>query len=334
MSSRHKDGTITQTSAPYDALYQLGIAYRVNFKFEKAKEAFSKYLETLLPDDTENIFFIKHEISTCENAALFIAKPVDFTIENIGGNFNNENENFNPVFSADEKSFIFMTALPFYDAVMFSRLVNGKWSEPVNITPDLQVDGGIYVSGLSSDGKTLFLSQDDNFNSDILASTFNGTKWSKAIKLNSNINTRYWETMGFVSEDGSYLYFSSDRPGGSGGLDIYVSRKEKGDWGPAVNLGNEINTALNENRPAVTGNGKILFFVSQDHTGMGGYDIFRSEKLPSGIWGRPENLGYPLNSPDDDIFFTPAENGKMGYISVYREGTGSGKTDIFRIRFK
>jgi tetratricopeptide (TPR) repeat protein len=334
ISSRHKDGSITQVAAPYDALYQLGLAYRLTYKFDKAREAFRKYLETLPADDTENISFINHEIATCDNASRLIEKPVDFIFENMGEAINNAKNNFNPVISADQKSFIFMSTLPFYDAVMFSRLVNGKWSEPVNITPDLQVDEGIYVSSLSADGRTLFLSQDDNFDSDLLSSTFNGTKWSKAVKLNKNINTKYWESQGYISEDGNYLYFSSDRPGGYGGLDLYVSRKVNGDWGPAVNLGHEINSSLNEDRPSLSGRGQILFFASQDHNNMGGYDIFRTEKLSNGLWKNPENLGYPLNTPDDDIFFTPSEDGKGGFISVFREGEGFGKEDIYIIRFK
>jgi tetratricopeptide (TPR) repeat protein len=334
MSSRHKEGTISQSAAPYDALYQMGLAYRVNYQFDKAKEAFRKYLETLPPDDTENLAFINHEISTCDNATRLIENPADFTIENMGAGINNERNNFNPVVSNDGKTFVFMTTLQFYDAVMVSRMVNGKWSEPVNIIPDLQADEGIYVSSLSADGKTLFLSRDDNYDSDLLFSTFDGTKWSKAIKLNKNINTKHWESQGFISEDGNYLYFSSDRPGGFGGLDLYVSKKEKGDWGIAVNLGHEVNTSLNEDRPSLTGKGQILFFASQDHDNMGGYDIFRSEKLSTGIWKKPENLGYPLNTPDDDIFFTPSENGKAGFISVFREGEGSGGVDIYRIRFK
>lgn len=334
MSSRHKDGTITQVAAPYDALYQLGLAYRVNYQFDKARESFRKYLETLFPGDTENIAFINHEIATCDNASRFIEKPADFIIENMGEIINNDKNNFSPVISGDEKSFIFMTKLPFYNAVMFSRKVSGKWTEPVNITPDLQTDKGIYVSSLSSDGKTLYLSQDDNFNSDLLTSTYDGTKWSKAVKLNSNINTKYWESQGCISDDGNYLYFSSDRPGGFGGLDIYVSKRENGEWGAAANLGHEINTTFNEDRPSLTGKGQVLFFASQGHDNMGGYDIFRSEKLSSGIWKKPENPGYPFNTTDDNIFFTPSENGKAGFFSVFRDGEGFGGDDIYRIRFK
>ena len=230
MSAKHKEGTINQIAAPYDALFELGKAYRINYRFDKAKESFSKYLATLLPDDHENIDFVKHEIEVCNMAKDLIANPVTFTEENIGEIFNDEKSNFNPLISADGKSFAYMVALKFYDAVMFSRLVNGKWTPPVNITPELQSDGDFYISCLSADGKLLFLSKDDGENSDIYMSSYNGMSWSKTIKLNKNINTKYWESHGFISEDGNQLIFASDRPGGFGGLDLYISLKVNGDW--------------------------------------------------------------------------------------------------------
>jgi tetratricopeptide (TPR) repeat protein len=334
ISAKHKDGSINQIAAPYDALYELGNAYRINFQFDKAKEAYKKYEETLLPDDTENINFVEHEIKVCDNAKNLISKPVDFTLENIGSLFNDEKSNFNPIISSDGKSFAFMVSLKFYDAIMFSRLVNGKWTSPLNITPDLQSDGDLYISCLSSDGKMLYLSKDDNYNSDLYCSTFDGTKWGKAVKLNKNINTKGWESHAFVSEDGNFLVFASDRSGGFGGLDIYISKKEKSDWGPPVNLGSEINTPFNEDRPFLINNGKTLFFASQDHNNIGGYDIFRSESLTNGLWSKPQNLGYPLNTPDDNIFFMPVGNGKSGYISIFRETDGLGREDIYKVTFK
>ena len=173
--------------------------YRVNYRFDKAKETFTKYLAPLLPDDHENIDFIKHEIEVCDMAKDIIAKPVAYTEENIGELFNDEKSNFNPLISADGKSFAFMVSLKFYDAVMFSRLVSGKWTPPLNITPELQSDGDFYISCLSADGKLLFLSRDDNENSDIYVSSYNGASWSKTSKLNKNINTKYWESHGFIS---------------------------------------------------------------------------------------------------------------------------------------
>ncbi len=334
MSAKHKEGSVREVTAPYDALFYLATAYRVNYKFDKAKETFIKYSGTLLPDDHENLDFIKHEIEVCDMAKDIIAKPVSFTEENIGEPFNDEKSQFNPLISADGKSFAYMVALKFYDAIMFSRLIGGKWSSPVNITPQLQSDGDFYISCLSADGKMLFLSRDDKSNSDIYSSTFNGATWNKLIKLNKNINTKYWESHGFISEDGEQLIFASDRPGGFGGLDLYISHKVSGDWGPAVNLGQEINTPFNEDRPFLINKGKTLFFSSQGHENIGGYDLFRSDMQPNGLWSPPENLGYPLNTPDDNIFFMPVEDGKSGYCSVVREGSGYGKEDIYKITFK
>src|SRR5450759_4490079 len=132
MSAKHKEGTINQLAAPYDALYNLAVAYRINFKFDKAKEAFMRYSGTLLPDDRENLDFINHEIEVCDKAKDLIAKPVAYSEENIGELFNDEKANFNPLISADGKSFAYMVSLKFYDAVMFSKLVNGKWTAPIN----------------------------------------------------------------------------------------------------------------------------------------------------------------------------------------------------------
>lgn len=331
MSAKHKEGTINQVAASYDALYDLASAYRINYMFDKAKETYQKYSGTLLDDDRENQDFIKHQIAVCYKAKELISKPVEFTEENLGELFNDENANFNPVISADGKSFAYMVSLKFYDAVMFSKQINGKWSAPVNITPELQSDGDLYISALSSDGKMLLLSKNDNFNSDIYISTYNGTEWSKTVKLNKNINTRYWESQAFVSEDGTSIYFSSDRPGGFGGLDIYVSVKINGDWGPAVNLGPEINTPFNEDRPFLVNGGKTLFFSSQGHENIGGYDIFRSGIQTNKLWSKPVNLGYPINTPDDNYFFIPFGTGNTGYYSIFKESGGYGKEDIYRI---
>lgn len=334
ISAKHRDGTITQVSAPYDALYQLGIAYRINHQFEKAKDAFRRYRETLLPTDTENLGYIDHEIKTCDNAREMISKPSDFISENLGPPINDEKDNFNPIVSADGKTMIYMVSLPFYDAIMYTTKESGKWTTPVNIVPDLKVDQGIYVSSLSSDGKRLFLSQDDDFNSDIYYSDLADGKWTSVVRLNKNINTRYWESHGFISEDGKSLLFSSNRPGGYGGLDIYISRFENGNWGPPVNIGPEINSNLNEDRPSVANNGKTLFFASQNHLSIGGYDIFRSDMQSNGHWSIPLNMGYPFNDTGDNILFSPEKNGKSGYISITRDEDGFGKRDIYRVTFK
>lgn len=334
ISAKHKEGTITQKAASYYALYDLAIAYRINYMFDKAKESLIKYSGTLLPDDKENRDFINHEIEVCDMAKKLIAKPVQLSEENAGDIFNDDKPNFNPIISADGKTFAFMVSLKFYNAIMISKIENGKWTPPINISPDLEADGDIYISCLADKGNILLLSKDDNYNSDIYSSFFNGTNWSKMVKLGKSINTKYWESHGFITEAGDKIYFASDRPGGFGGLDLYVSQKINGEWGTAVNLGPAVNTQFNEDRPFIINNGETLFFSSQGHENIGGYDLFKSELQTNGLWSKPHNLGYPLNTPDDNIFFMPSDKGKSGYISILKEAEGFGKEDIYKINFK
>jgi len=331
----YREGSLRQTTAPYTAWYFLGNAYRINYQFEKAKEVYRKYRETLLKDDTDNILFIEHQIRVCDNAKSIMENPVKYEEENIGEQFNDENNNFNPVISSDGSRFAYMSSLKFYDAVLFSYKEKNRWSDPVNITPDLKSDGDLYISCLADNGNTLYMSKDNDIESDIYFSRYDGVKWSPAEPVSDVINTSYWESHAFVTEDGSAMVFASNRPGGMGGLDLYISYKnDRGGWGQPVNLGPDINTPFNEDRAFLINNGKQLFFCSQGHYNMGGFDLFRSEELENNNWSKPENLGYPINSSDDDVFFMPVNNGRSGYISAHREGRGYGKEDIYLIKFK
>jgi len=333
ISSRHREGTITQTAAPYDAMFQLGNAYRINYQFDKAREAYQKYKRTLLKTDIENIDFVEHQIEVCNYARNLLSRPTNHIIEPVKIPLPEGKENFNPVVSADGNTFAFMTVLPFYNAVMITTREEDKWSEPENITQWLQPEGQIFISSLSDDGKTLFFSKNDLFNSDIYSITREKNGWSAPVRLNKNINTKYWESQAFITEDGNAIVFSSDRPGGFGGLDIYISYSEKNDWGPAKNLGPTINTRYNEERPALVDGGRVLFFASQGHENMGGYDIFRSVRTQKGTWSNPENIGFPVNTPDDNIFFAPDNNGKAAYIQLRRDSEDE-KESIYYVIFK
>ena len=146
------------------------------------------------------------------------------------------------------------------------------------------------------DGTILYLYKTDNFDGNIYSAEYVNGNWTPIKKLNKNINTKFYESHAAISSDGKKLYFTSNRDGGYGGLDIYVSEKDaSGDWGPAINLGNTINTPYNEDTPFITLNDSLLYFSSEGHNGMGGYDIFRSDKSEAG-WNAPENLGFPVNS--------------------------------------
>ena len=170
----------------------------------------------------------------------------------------------------------------------------------------------------------------DNYDGAIYSSGFVNGKWTPIKKLNKNINTKFYESHAAVSYDGKKLYFTSNREGGQGNLDIYVSEKDgTGDWGPAKNLGNVINTPFNEDTPFITQNDSVLYFCSEGHNSMGGFDMYKSRKTEAS-WNIPSNLGYPVNSADDDKFLQPVNNGRNAFYSIT---TGYKKKDIFYLDF-
>ncbi len=147
-----------------------------------------------------------------------------------------------------------------------------------------------------------------------------------------DINTPYWETHATLSADGKTLYFVSDRPGGMGGRDIYRSVKlPNNEWSKALNVGTPINSEYDEDSPFFHPDGKTLYFSSNGDQSMGGFDIFFSKKNVDGTWGNPLNMGYPLNTVGDDVYFSTTIDGKKGYYSSSHEG-GLGREDIYSIK--
>jgi hypothetical protein len=163
-------------------------------------------------------------------------------------------------------------------------------------------------------------------------SNFENGEWSIPEKLGPNINTDDRETHASLSSDGKYLFFTSDRAGGFGGLDIYVSEKMRnGMWGPARNLGDAVNTKFNEEGPYIHPDGNTLYFSSKGHENMGGYDIFKSQKTEFGTWTKAENIGYPINTIGNDVFFMPTADGQRAYYASQRNPDQI-DTDIFLIK--
>jgi len=223
-----------------------------------------------------------------------------------------------------------MNQLKFYDAVMRTINTDTLWKDPENLTPEIRSDGDHYLTGMTTDASRLFLTFYDPYRSgEIYTSRLDSGKWSVLERLNENVNTLFNESHASPSPDGKYLYFTSDRKGGYGGLDIYRSSlNASGDWDPPVNLGPLVNSPCNEETPFITPDSKKLFFSSQGHYNMGGYDVFMSEPDNNGNWLPPVNIGYPLNTTDDDLFFFPLGSGKTAYHAVYDPGTG--QQDILR----
>lgn len=332
ITAKYKEGVLRETKAPIDAVLYLGNAYRINNQLDKAIDTYSKYKALAEDNDKKGVEFADKQIEACQIAKEFMENPVQFEKTNLGPIINNSSSNFKAVVSGDGNTILYMNELPFYNAVYYSKKVNNEWSEPVNITPEIQSDGNQYVCSVSFDGTQLYLSREDNFDSDIYFSKLVEGRWTKSVPLDNNINTKYWESHASISRDGKTLYFTSNRKGGVGEMDIYKSElDDKGQWGEAINLGNNINTILNEDTPFITENGKSLYFSSQAHKGMGGYDIFVSHLDSAGVWSTPENLGYPINTTDDDLFFYPWDNGKYAYMALFSK-EGYGKEDIYRLK--
>ncbi len=328
ISPGYRAGKLNETGAPYDALYFLANAYRISTNFDKALETYELFLRDV---DTEiyDIELVRFHMQTCHNARQMMRKPLTVIDRNVGSPVNSRFSEFNPVISSDEKSLIFTRELQFYDAVFWSTLENGIWSEPENLNPKLGIDQDYYPSSLSHDGRTMLLYRIDTYDGNIYQSKFEDGSWSGVTKLNNNINTKYWESHATMTRDGRRIYFTSNRRESIGGLDIFMSERDStGDWGPAVNLGPGINTIYDEETPFLVNDDRTLFFSSRGHFNIGGYDVFRSDLDANGRWSTPVNIGYPVNTTDDDLFFTPVGKGDRGYYSRF-DDKGYGRSDLF-----
>jgi hypothetical protein len=332
ISEKYREGYFNENKAPKEAYLLYGRALRLNGEFDKALEAFISYKSLLNSNNTLEYYIVNKEIASIGNAKSLIENPKKYIFKSLGRTINSNFSEINPVSNSTGCLLIYTSLQRFYNAILFSELKDSVWTTPINLNTQLFADGPISTVGVSGDGGSVVLSRNDNDDFNLYLSRFDKSKntWSQLEKLPKEINGRSWETYGSLSSSGDTLCFSSNKEGGLGGFDIYMSIKSTtGTWSNPINLGSEINTPMDEAAPFITNGGKKLFFCSKGHNTMGGYDIFYSV-LIGGKWSTPVNLGYPLNTTDDDLFFFPIENGKKGFIS--RATTESkGDDDIFLV---
>jgi len=321
-----------------DIDYHLGIAFQNTNEFKKAIEHFERFKKK----KKELASIANEKIAECHIADSLAQNELNVVIENLGAVVNTPFNDYSPIISADGNTLIFTSnrsddpgkikTATNYEDIYVSTKQGNTWSDPKLISANVNIKYNDAAASLSPDGKTLFLYYEEG-EGDIYISTLNGSEWSKPRALNKNINTAlFWETCASVSKDGTKLYFASNRPGGIGELDLYVSQLDaKGDWGKAVNLGQAINTENNEDSPFIHHDGVTLYFSSDGHPRLGNSDIFFSE-FKNNKWSKPENMGYPLNSWEYDGFFTMSPDKKKGYFSTVKEG-GLGDADIYSISF-
>lgn len=319
-SYESKTESFKEKNAPLDAYFSLAKAYLITNQLEKALntlQTFNKLArETTTKGGMKNLEYIEQQIQACKNAIQFKENPVVFSKKSMGSDFSQGSINDNPAVSFDGNTIVYTEHRGIVNAIFYSKKERGKWQSPIEITAALNAGEDCSSSSLNSDGTELFLYKTDNYDGAIYSSNFVDGAWTPIKKLNKNINTKFYESHASISSDGKKLYFTSNRDGGQGNLDIYVSEKDAtGDWGLAVNLGAAINTPFNEDTPYITANDSILYFCSEGHSSMGGFDNFKSRKTGT-AWNTPVNIGFPLNTTDDDKFFQPINNGQNAYYSM------------------
>ncbi len=330
--------------APFEAYYYLARAYHINNNLDAAMLNYNSFKEKI----SKKHFLAKevdHNIEQCKNAKIAMENPVNIKVNNIGPIINSPFADYSPVISIDESSIYFTSRRirkdssnyyikdisdgKHYEDIYVSNNYDGSWTEPELL--GINTEGHEATINISADGQTLFIYKDDDGDGNIYISKLEGEDWSTPMKLGSDINLTSRETHAHVTPDGNFLYFVSDRKGGFGGQDIYVCKKlPNGEWAKAQNVGNVINTPYDEDGVFIHPDGKTMYFSSKGHTSIGGYDIFYSTIDDAGNWSKPESMGYPVNSTDDDVFFVTSADGKRGYYSSFKE-EGFGEKDIYKI---
>lgn len=328
--------------------YLTGYALQLNARWEEAIAAYEKHrsIYEAVPTDDPRLAEADRRIAECRNGLRHMARPASVHIENPGHRVNSMYADYAPLEVPNDGMVLFTSRRPgvdgkvnkatgdYYEDIYMVKLMDGQWTQPAALPPPLNTAGNDACSGLSPDGLTLYLFRDAKGNGEILTSTraANG-KWSEPVALNPLVNGKGNEAGAWPTSDGEWLYFTSERPDGYGGLDIYRSPWDPftKDWGEPENLGAAVNSPYDEDGVFITPDGHTLYFSSRGHDTMGGYDIFRS-RLVDGYWSKPENMGWPINGPDDDTFFVPSPDGSMAWFSSVRPG-GQGEDDLYRVSF-
>ncbi|MCC3152400.1 OmpA family protein [Hymenobacter sp. BT770] len=339
-----------------DVEYWLGRVDHLNYNFDEAVAHFQAYNATLKKNDQrkeELAQLIQHS----KNAKVQFNSPKDIFVKNLGPTINTQFSEHSPVISSDDKLLIYTsrgenvtgaTGKPsdkknksiaadgeyYEDIFEATRLDDENWNKPRSLSGVLNGKGHDASTQLFDNDTKLLMYRNDN-NGDIFISEKSGGDWTAPKPLGSNINSKSYEGDAYITPDGLTLYFSTGRYSEDGTLDLYVSTRASmtDEFGPAKSLGGAINTKYDDDSPYLSKDGKTLYFSSRGHNTMGGYDIFKSEYNPdTRRWGEAQNLGYPINTPDDDSYYRLSPDGSYAYLSSYRIG-GYGEKDIYTINY-
>ncbi len=328
--------------AAIESRFYLGQAYHLDYQFNKALKQYEQLKKEIPAKSKEAIVKIDREINYCKNAIELEKSPVKFKISNLGPLINTEFDEHSPIINLTEDLLLFTSnreteeslklANGYNDEnVYFSLWREGRWITSRAI--DINTRGNNATIGISPDGKTLLFYQNRGSIGNIYYSELKNDKWGELIPFPAPINSMANESHASFSMDGNTLFFSSDRNGGFGGKDIYkVSKLPNGEWGKVINLGAGINTEYDEESPNIHPNGKTLYFSSEGHKSIGGFDIFTASVDTTGIWNNVKNIGFPINTPYDDLFFAPTIDEQRVYYASKRND-GYGRSDLYMIEF-
>ena len=328
--------------------YHLGIGYHLTMDFDKAIAAFTKYKTTLVSKNPAELEDVNKRIEECKTGKKLVIKPERVFIDNFGSPVNGKYPEYGAIISADESIMMFTSRrntstgadkmeegqTDYSEDIYITKKEDGKWTSPENMGSQINTDGHDATTAVSPDAQSMIIYKDVKGDGGLYECKLEGNVWSKPKKMNKFINTKYHESSASYSNDGKTLYFVTNKPGGFGQHDMYVTNWDEAtqDWGEAKNLGPAINTKHNEEAVLIHPDGKTLYFSSQGHNTMGNYDIFKSTLKDDGSWSKPENMGYPINTVDDDVFFVINASGRRGYYSSFKED-GHGEKDIYMITF-
>lgn len=338
----------TDKNVSIDILLFLGRSYHFNYEFDKALETYSEFIKSLSSKEI-NKYRKKTEklMAECKYGKKLYENPVRVFIENLDTNINSTASDYSPLISADESMMIFTSRRDnttgntknddgsYCEDIYVAYKENGEWQKAQNIGKPLNTKNNDATVGLSPDGQQLFLFNGARNNGDILMCKLEGETWTKPESLPRTINTDFKEASASFSPDGNTMYFVSNRDDVNfGGMDIYVSTKNrKGKWDAPVNLGETVNSEYNEMGVFMHPDSKTLYFSSKGHNTIGGFDVFKTVYNDSTKkWSEPENLGYPVNTTYDDLFFVMTANGRRAYYTSSQKG-GTGERDIYCITF-
>lgn len=328
-----------------DAWFQLGSAYQYAYKFDEAIGAFKKFKEIAGNKPLDEMEKADRQIEICNHAKELMKFPIKVKFDNMGNNINSEYADYFPFVSENESAIFFNTrrkgtvgGFLQYDGTNTSDIFSsseklGIWSKAKNAGVQFNSDGDDEITSLTNDGTYAFIYSENELEfGDVLVAIKKGKLYQQRGLLEAPINTKSIEAAATTTSDGTLVVFSSDRSGGEGDFDLYSCRKlPTGQWGVPVNLGKTVNTKYSEDFPNISADGKTLYFCSQGHTNMGGFDIFKSTWDESkNEWTPAINIGYPLNTPEDNMTISFSTSGRHAYVSAYRK-EGKGDLDIYRV---